>query len=427
MQLTRASRSRATRVAGSAGLLALAVGRLLGAPTAAALDVHGITIDQATLIYQEQGRIGVVEPVVALRLPLPGEQSLGLRYGFDAMSGASPNGTTPTITAHTYTSPSGRQYTVAQGELPVRSFRDQRHALGLDWERPLTRALKLSAGLNGSFETDYRSLGASLSFSQDVNQKLTTLSLGLSLSEDRLVPRGGVPLPLGDYQSRVILSDTESKHIRDVLVGVAQVMNRRWLTQLNLGYGRDQGYLTDPYKGVSLLDGQGEPVTWVSEGRPGSRTRATLFWGNALHLGRDVVHADYRRYQDNWGVQSNTFTLQYWWKPEAGLPGLRVRPELRVSTQRKADCYAHSMLQSEYEAQAPSTLTADSRLAGMQSVGASLRLDLPAADWGQLWIKPMWMNEHFALFPDAVGAQHSVDLVPDLQVWMVTIGFRTTL
>ncbi len=396
-------------------------------PAAQALDLHGLSVEQATLVYQEQGRIAVVEPVLQLRLPLKGEQSIGLRYGFDAMSGASPNGASPTHTPQTFTSPSGQHYSAGTGELPVRSFRDQRHAVALELERPLTRTLKLSAGLNGSFETDYRSLGASATFHQDLNQRLTTLTLGFSLSEDLVTPSGGMAEPLADYQNRISVGSSDTKQIQDVLVGVSQVMNRRWLTQLNLGFGRDAGYLTDPYKGVSLVDSDGEPVSWVNESRPDSRSRWTIYWGNALHLGRDVLHLDYRHYQDDWGVASNTLDLQYWWKPELGLPGLRVRPQVRYSDQTRADCYAHSLQVTDYNALAPEFLTADSRLADFQSWTFSLRVDLPEADWGQFWLKPAVMTQRFDLSPTPVGTQNNLDLVPDLQVWMVTLGFRTTL
>jgi hypothetical protein len=385
------------------------------------------------LIYQETGRISVVEPVVQLHLPLKGEQSVGLRYGFDAMSGASPNGAAPTIMHQTFTSPSGNHYTTANGDLPVRSFRDQRHAVSLDYERPLTRTLKLTAGVNGSFESDYRSLGASASFSQDLNQRLTTVTFGFSVSEDLVAPMDGLQVPLEPYQAARQAADTGNKHIRDALIGVSQVMNRHWLTQFNLGVGHDAGYMTDPYKGVSLVDAAGQPVMqgthprMVNEGRPDSRTRWTVFWGNAIHLGRDVLHADYRRYQDDWGVASNTLDLQYYWKPELGLPGLRVRPQLRYSDQTRADCYAHSMLESDFVIQNPQYLSSDSRLAGMSSWTYSLRVDLPEADWGQLWLKPAMMSQRFDLSPDPVGAQRDIDLVPDLKVWMLTLGISTTL
>lgn len=428
------STSPAGKTGAAAALLAGAVLRLLGPQAAQAQSLHGLSLEQATLIYQEKGRIGVVEPVIQLRLPLQGERSLGLRYGFDAMSGASPNGAAPTITHQTFTSPSGNHYSTVSGELPVRSFRDQRHAVALDYEGPLSRTLKLSTGLNGSFETDYRSLGASASFSQDLNQRLTTLVFGLSFSEDLVAPRDGLQVPLGSYQEDPLGVETGHKHIRDALLGISQVMNRHWLSQLNLGLGRDTGYLSDPYKGVSLVDAEGQPVMltatrprMVNESRPDARSRWTLYWGNALHLGRDVLHADYRRYQDDWGVASNTLDLQYFWKPDAGLPGLRVRPQLRYADQSRADCYAHSILASEFDATRPDHLSSDSRLAAMQSWTFSLRVDLPEADWGQLWFKPALMNQHFDLFPEPIGAQSQIDLVPDLQVWMLTLGFRTTL
>jgi len=418
-----------------AALLGAALTRLLGSPAAQALDVRGLEVEQATLVYQEAGRIGVVEPVLHLALPLPGERRVGLRYGFDAMSGASPNGATPTVTHQTFTSPSGNRYTTASGDLPVRSFRDQRHALSLDWESPITHTLKVSAGLNASFESDYRSLGASLNLSQDLNQRLSTLTAGLSFNEDKISPSDGLQAALGTYQASPTGVAAGQKHIQDALVGWTQVMSRHWLSQLNLGIGRDQGSMSDPYKGVSLVDTQGQPVMvgtrprMVNEGRPDSRTRQTLFWGNAIHLGRDVLHADVRHYRDDWGVRANTLELQYWWKTRAGSSGLRLRPGLRLSQQGKADFYAHSMLATAFDnpATRPDHLSSDSRLAANTSWSFSVRVDLPEKDWGHVWIKPAYMVQHFQLDPAPVGVQSEIDLVPDLRVWMITLGFGTRL
>lgn len=418
-----------------AALLGAAVARLLGTPVAHAVDLGGLQVEQATLVYKEQGRVGVVEPVVQLHLPLPGEKRLGLRCGFDAMSGASPNGATPTVTHQTFTSPSGHRYTTAEGALPVRSFRDQRHALALDWEQPLTRTLGISAGCNASFETDYLSLGASLSLRQDLNQRLSTLTLGASFSEDQVKPDGGLQEGLETYQDAPTGDAAGAKHIQDVLVGWTQVMNRHWLTQVNVGLGWDAGTMSDPYKGITLVDAEGQPVMsgsrpcMVNERRPATRARRTLFWGNALHMGRDVLHADYRLYQDDGGVQAHTADLSYWWKPQSGMPGLRLRPQLRYSHQSKADYYAHSMLAATFDnpGTRPSHLSSDSRLAANDSWTFSVRLDLPEADWGRVWIKPAYMVQRFTVDPAAVGVQGDIDLVPDLNVWMLTLGLGTRL
>jgi len=426
MQLTRRPPAAATA-------LALAVARLLAVPPAPAAGLDGLSVEQATLVYQEQGRIAVVEPVLQLRLPLPGEQSLGLRYGFDAMSGASPNGLAPATHHQTVTAPSGHTRTTESGDRPTLPFYDQRHAFALDWERPLGRLLKLTGGANASFETDYRSLGASLSAALDLNQRLTTLTLGASFNEDLVEPQGGIQAPLGLERDGTAVASSKAKHIADGLVGVTQVMNRRWLTTVNLGLGKDTGYLTDPYKVISLVDADGLPVMesgerplMANESRPESRTRSTLYWGNAIHLGRDVLHADLRHYRDDWGVRANTVDLQLWMKPE-GLPGWRFRPQLRWSGQGRADFYVHSIGQAAFEADPPRHLSADSRLAGLTSWTAALRVDLPASRWGQLWFKPAWMTQRFALNPSPVGVQADVDLAPDLHVWMFTLGFRTTL
>lgn len=431
MQLKPTAAAGAARVAGA---LALAVSSALGALGSArpVLASGDWTIDQATLFYSEAGRVTVLEPVVQLRHRLSGDREFGLRYTYDAMSGASPNGVSAASTPQTFTSPSGHRYTTGAVEFPTRTFRDWRQAVALDWTQPLWTRTKVQLGASGSAETDYRSMGLSATLTHELPARLTTLSAGGSVSFDRVTPSGGYNLPFSRYgtTSDDSWKDSDSKLLVDGLVGVSQVMNRAWVVDLNLGWGRDSGEMTDPYKGIAVIDGDGETLRAVHESRPDLRTRTTVDLRNRVHLGRDVLHLGARWYGDDWGVRATTLDLAYYWKPERLFDrrGWVIRPHLRWTDQSAADFFALSLLEGR-DIQADNTplvenASADFRLAAMQAWTVGLRVDLPPSDIGRFNFKVEHYLQSGDSFPaEAIGNQRNIDLYPELKVWMATVGW----
>jgi hypothetical protein len=156
-------------------------------------------IEFALLSYNESARVRVMEPVLRYSRDLGGDRFLRARLAWDAMSGASPNGALPASSLQVFTSPSGHSYRAQAGEQPRRTFHDMRFALGLDLEQPLGHQVKLGTGISFSNETDYSSLGASLTLALDLDQRRTTLNLGISGSRDTVDPNGGRPRVLSEY------------------------------------------------------------------------------------------------------------------------------------------------------------------------------------------------------------------------------------
>ena len=76
--------------------------------------------DTAVLYYgEDNGRVQALEPVVAATRYFADEQQLGIKLTLDSLTGASPNGATPSDQPQTFTRPSGKgSYTIAPGEAP---------------------------------------------------------------------------------------------------------------------------------------------------------------------------------------------------------------------------------------------------------------------------------------------------------------------
>ena len=264
--------------------------------------------ESALAYYHEDGRIQAVEPVVSAGRDYGDGGSIGLNFTFDALSGSSPNGALPSHAPQTFASPSAKSftsakhlYTTAPGNLPVDpNYSDARVAVGADWTLPLTRLSRLTLGGKVSFEDDFYSGSVNVAVAHDFNDKNTTVSFGVNDESDIIQPIGNTPIPLSNY-SAFEKEGNKSKNGIGALLGVTQVMTRAWLTELNLSVDRFSGYLNDPYKLVSVLDGGGNTTGYEYENRPDSRTRRSVYLENRVGWNRASAALSLRYMTDTWG------------------------------------------------------------------------------------------------------------------------------
>ena len=249
-------------------------------------------IDTALLYYGESdadnSRVTVVEPVIRARKEIATDEFLTFRFVFDSLTGASANGAIPQSTPQTFTSPSGEgTYTTSANQTPLDpTFHDARGAVNAEWELPLSRLTKGIFAANFSQEFDYTSMGLAATLSRDFNNRNTTLTGGLSYNADTVrpvgdAPEGLSPMPTTTAVDKTTIGSDLSKNVADLLLGVTQVINRNTLMQFNFTYGMDDGYLTDPYKILSVVDNTGTLVgtdPYLYEKRPDSRARQAIFW-----------------------------------------------------------------------------------------------------------------------------------------------------
>jgi hypothetical protein len=415
------------------GALALATCTLLGTSlqdSRADASADDWRVDGGVLYYSEQDRVTVVEPVFFLRKKTGEDRYFNARLIFDTMSGASANGATATNTAQTFTSPSGTTtYTTPAGETPLYKFSDERVALAIEWERPFGRERQIVYGINASVESDYMSVGLSTMLLQNFNDKLTTLTTGLSANYDSVSPDGGVPVPM-QLLSTVVAPPPggeeegddeggESKSTLDAIIGVTQVLTRRALTQFNYSIGLSSGYLNDPYKVISVVDGSsGATVDYRFESRPDSRLRQSLYWKYVYHLPRDVVHFAYRYYWDDWSITAHTADLHYRFE----LFGRSyLQPHLRYSAQTAADFYHHSLVST---APVPANASADYRLGDLVTTTYGLKLGLPVGKSSEFSLRVESMKQTGDSYPaDAIGVQRNFDLFPTINTTIAQITY----
>ena len=341
--------------------LAAAACALLGNNSQAGVldyDLGGSEWDSeaAFLFYTESdGRVSAVAPAIQLTRNIDTDEFQTFRLTVDSLTGASPSGAVPSNNAQTFTGPSGNNnYTIAGNQAPLdSSFKDTRVAFNAGWERPLGEQNTLTVGGNFSKEYDYISLGLNTRFARYFNQKNTTLSAGVSLASDTISAVGGTPLVFDNMPTvRDSQSDTQpersgdqTKTVTDLLFGLTQIIDRDSVVQFSVGLSQSDGYQNDPYKVISVVDSNGDPVIAdtasnlslaLYESRPARRARQSLYLQYKRNFNGSVLDTSYRYMQDDWKVRSHTLDFSY--RMSVGSGGW-LQPRFRFYTQDEAEFY----------------------------------------------------------------------------------------
>jgi hypothetical protein len=207
------------------------------------------------------------------------------------------------------------------------------------------------ASYNHSDEDDYESHSLALDASINSLDGLTTYSAALSASADELEPtQGSVPTNTLD----------DDKDIRSLFLGVSRIVSKRAILRFGLSYTYRDGFLTDPYK---LFDSRpDEREEWVFSGG----YRHFFVTPNA------ALHADYRYFDDDWGVNSHTLELA--WHQNIGSSGQLI-PYLRYYSQDEANFFSNQVdFSNRYFAD-------DYRLSTFGAVTLGLRARQQINDW----------------------------------------------
>ncbi len=210
-----------------------------------------------------------------------------------------------------------------------------------------------NAGVNyvRSDEDDYDSNALALDGAFNSADGLTTYSGAVSYSSDNIEPtQGSVPT-----NTRKADKDTSS-----AWVGVSRIISKNAIVRFGLSYTYRDGFLTDPYK--------------LHDKRPGERNEWTASTGYRQYFSwpDGALQADYRYFDDDWGVASHTLNLS--WHQNLG-ESTQLIPFLRYYTQGEADFFANvADLDTRYYAD-------DYRLSAFGAISAGLRLRHEIGNW----------------------------------------------
>jgi hypothetical protein len=416
--------------------LAAATCALLGTAPVAQADEGVWEMDTALLYYGETDRVTAVEGVFSAKKDFGDEHIFSGKLVLDTLTGASATGAVSQPNAQTFTRPSGKgQYSIAAGDIPLDdTFKDTRVQLEAQWTQPLWDDMRGSTGVHLSKEYDYLSISVNGSLAKDFNQKNTTVSAGLSLAFDTIDPEGGRPVAFSEmvvdqgqfaneqaYQAAFDATRQEGsddKSTVDLMFGVTQVINRRMLMQFNYGYAMSDGYHTDPFKVLSVVNDQGLTQSLVQEYRPTDRTRHSIYWQTKYALDSGVADISYRYATDDWDINSHTIDSRL----RINLSdNTYIQPHFRYYQQGAAEFYQPFLLEGTT---LPAFASADYRLGEMTAytLGLKYGMKMPSGnEWG-------FRLEYYQQDPknagfEAPGVLQQLDLYPSVKAVIAQVSY----
>lgn len=425
-----------------AAALAAATCTLLGAGIPAVVDAQEEPeweFNTALLYYgEDDDRVQDFSASAIARRMFVDDRFLTLSLTVDGLTGATPSGAIRQDVAQTFTRPSGNDvYTVPAGDLPLDdTFKDTRVAVTAGWQQPVGESSLINVGASASKEYDYTHFGVNAKFATDFNQRNTTASVGLALSADTLDPVGGAPMPLtpmldvGDTSNRM---GEQDKDVLDLVLGVTQVLSKTLVVQANYSYSKSDGYLTDPYKVLSLVDGttgdtltrtptpgvEGPSHQLLFENRPDERTKHSLYGQAKYYMNGKVLDASYRYMTDDWEIDSHTVDVRY--RIPFGTDRY-IEPHLRFYTQTEAEFYRLSIPDTQ---PFPTFASADYRLGDFDAITVGAKYGWKTRNDNEMSIRAEWYRQSGAVPGNQIiGNQANRDNYPDLNAIIVQFGYQ---
>ena len=337
--------------AGNAKLSKLAFGNsiLAAALTLPAAHIaHADTAPERGMIsfkhldYQDSqpgwDRVGVKADSVMFMAPIAGQWSIEGVLTSDTVSGASP--------------------AYHSQELGSGIMHDKRDSHDIRITRYFSQGA-LTVGRSDSSESDYVSQVYSVTGSVSTEDKNTTFSLGLGLTDDMInAPAANVL--------------NQPKKSSDVMLGITRVLSVHDIAQLNISHAEGRGYYSDPYK--------------FFDNRPDHKSQTAVLarWNHHFPQFDGTGRFSYRYYNDSFGVRAHTLGAEY---VQPLSHGWTVIPEIRLHSQEAASFYVDPVNPPFPTIPAgfiPGTtiLSQDQRLSGFGAVTYGIKIQYqPNRDW----------------------------------------------
>lgn len=266
--------------------------------------------------YQEaDGRVWVETQGVHLGVDIGTRNRFKVEGVLDALAGATPT---------------GQPAPFGSDQVPLSEMDERRKAWNAEFSHQF-EPLNVAVGVANSRESDYVSTAWSVNTVSEFNQKNTTLIAGVAGTEDEIKVF---------YQTA-----RADRRTNDVILGLTQLLSPQASVTMNLSWGRQRGYLSDPYKLVQkdteIVPGISLPLTF-GENRPGERDKwiALLNYKRAWAEGRGVLDASYRFYHDTFDTYAHTVDLA--WFQRVG-DQVVLRPGFRYYDQNAASFYFYRL------------------------------------------------------------------------------------
>ena len=234
--------------------------------------------DRADVLYHsyDGGGISINGPAVLVRKSLGDSFSVSAKHYVDTISSASID---------------------VEVILGASSYDEERveNSFSVDF---LNEKTLMNLSYTNSVENDFTADTFSFGMSQDVFGDLTTVSIGYAHG-DNVIGKTGTP------------SFSKTSQTDNFNLSLAQVLTKNLIMSTALEVISDAGYLNNPYRKVRYVD---TPTTFLLENEvyPETRTSSAIAIRARYFLAyRAALHAEYRLFNDSWGIVGNNFEIGY--------------------------------------------------------------------------------------------------------------------
>lgn len=205
---------------------------------------------------------------------------------------------------------------------------DNRIYPALSWSRENeSKGTTLMAGVSTSFEYDYQSYGANIGFSQKTANRMGefTAKFQAYLDQVKLI----APIELRTNEGY----GTSGRNTFALSLAYSQIINQNFQIEVLGDAVQQTGYLSLPFHRVYFNDNSVHQETL-----PDKRFKIPIGLRANYFLGDKVIlRAYYRHYTDDWGLKSNTISLE---TPVKISPFISVSPFYRYYSQTATKYFA---------------------------------------------------------------------------------------
>ncbi|MEO8108971.1 MAG: DUF3570 domain-containing protein [Ginsengibacter sp.] len=189
------------------------------------------------------------------------------------------------------------------------------------------------AGISSSTEFDYQSFGANINFAKKTKDKSGEFSAGVQVFLDQVKLIEPIELRASQGGGEHEQYGSASRNSLSGSLSYSQVINDRLQVMFLADIVRQTGYLSLPFHRVYFADGSVH-----QENLPGTRLKIPLGFRANYFLGdKVIIRTYYRFYTDDWGINSNTASLEI---PVKITPFFSISPFYRYYKQSAAKYFA---------------------------------------------------------------------------------------
>lgn len=434
MQLTKPTNLSNKRLAEK---LAIAATALIGSASHAQENDAEWDYSVSALAYSETDRVSAAEFILDATKDYSETSNLTYKVVIDSLTGSSANGAIEQNSPQTFTRPSGKGQFITDANSTVLddTFQDTRVQFNISWTDALTETSRYTLGSNLSSEYDFQSISFNGEWAKDFNQKNSTLSIGASIGSDQYDPEGKIPVAFssmvvdeGQFASRDDFwtafdatrgDSSDTITTAELLLGWTQVVNRKMLMQFNYGFANTDGYLTDPFKILSVVDNNGSTQDLVYENRPDSKTQHSIFGMMKYHLDESVFDISYRYLTNDWEISSHTIDAHWLFFADEGS---FWQPHIRFYQQDAAEFYTPFLAESS---PLPAFASADYRVGEMTAMTLGLKYGFQMDDGDRAEIRLEYYKQtpNSANEPQGIANLEGLDLYPEVDAVILQFNY----